>query len=431
MMQLDDNVKYILDKLKEYGSIGYVVGGCIRDTFLGKEPDDWDICTPLLPEEIKEVFHDHQVIETGIKHGTVTVMISNKPYEITTFRIDGTYSDGRHPDKVNFTNKLKDDLKRRDFTINAMAYNRDVGLIDLYNGFNDIQNGIIRCVGNPSERFHEDGLRILRALRFAIALGFDIDDRTLYEMNQNSCLLDSVSKERVLAEMQKMMKTKFPHSFKVLHSCLSLFQCISSYFCDTTKTIEHNEIIESLIETDREDSFIVRMSLLLWYIDNPKELLRYIHLDNDNINIIINLLQRKDMLFHFFDPDDNDMDYFIRKLICEIGFRNTKYLLNLWKAKVISSCNVNKFKYLETINKMQVRAGIIITNNDCCTLKQLAVNGNDLISIGYKQDKSIGDVLKILLDEVMKAPFKNKKQWLLAWATEYLNERNKANETNK
>ena len=163
IIHLPENVELILNKLKEYGSIGYVVGGCVRDTFLGKEPSDWDITTPLLPEVVEKVFQDYKVIETGIKHGTVTVVIDYEPYEITTFRIDGVYSDNRHPDNVNFTERLEDDLKRRDFTINAMAYNPDVGIVDLFNGLNDLEDGVIRCVGFPSERFEEDALRILRA----------------------------------------------------------------------------------------------------------------------------------------------------------------------------------------------------------------------------------------------------------------------------
>ena len=200
VIRMPDDVQLILDKLKEYGSIGYIVGGCVRDALLGKKPDDWDICTPLKPDIVKKVFSSYQVIETGIKHGTVTVVINDSQYEITTFRIDGKYSDSRHPDNVYFTDSLKDDLSRRDFTMNALAYNPETGIIDYFNGIGDIEQGIIKCVGDAKARFTEDPLRVLRALRFACVLDFDIAFRSLrtcqkseFAQNFQRCLRQEVS----------------------------------------------------------------------------------------------------------------------------------------------------------------------------------------------------------------------------------------------
>lgn len=421
IIHLPENVELILNKLKEYGSIGYVVGGCVRDTFLGKEPSDWDITTPLLPEVVEKVFQDYKVIETGIKHGTVTVVIDDKPYEITTFRIDGTYSDNRHPDNVNFTERLEDDLKRRDFTINAMAYNPDVGIVDLFNGLNDLEDGVIRCVGFPSERFEEDALRILRALRFAITLGFRIDRNTLYYMGYQRELLSNISKERICSELCKMMQTQFPSSFSVLYKCLDLFYCLTPYFDDRIKTagqlFEHNQVIESLMATNRDDELVVRLALLLQFTDNPKEVLSNIRMDNQTSKSVIDLLRHLDDYKHIkFESEERK--YETRKLINDIGFRNVKNLCDLWQAKITVSGNLNKFKFLKIAKQMNIDAGIITGNNECCSLDKLDISGDDLIAIGYEPSKEIGHVLHLLLDEVMRDPFKNKNKWLVTWAKE-------------
>lgn len=434
IIKLPENVEFILDKLKEYGSIGYVVGGCVRDYILGKSPDDWDICSPLLPEVIENVFCDYKVIETGIKHGTVTVIINDEPYEITTFRIDGKYSDGRHPDNVDFTDRLEEDLKRRDFTINAMAYNPDVGIIDLFNGLQDIQDGVIRCVGNPYDRFNEDGLRILRALRFAVTLGFRIENQTLYAMTRNRKLLNGISKERICSEICKIMSTQFPNSFKVLYSCLELFYCITPYFDDSVKKayklFEHHEVIECLMATNRDDELVVRMALLLQFTDNPKEILIDMRMDNQRSKLILDILCHKDDYKHIsIEPEQRK--YGVRKLINEIGFRNLKNLCDYWIAKATVSCPINKFKYLKLARQMKVDAGIIISNNECCTLKQLDITGDDLIEIGYKPSEELGEILHLLLDEVMYEPYKNKKRWLITWVKEYLKERNEENATDE
>ena len=195
-IKLPEDVREIMSVIKEYGATSYVVGGCVRDSILGSEPHDWDICTPALPGELLVEFEGkgYRVIPTGLQHGTITVHLNGNNYEITTFRRDGEYSDGRHPDTVEFTSDLIYDLERRDFTINAMAYNPEEGLIDPYCGYEDIQDRRIRCVGNPDDRFQEDGLRILRALRFSVQLGFKIELFTKRAMIDNRSLLNKISK---------------------------------------------------------------------------------------------------------------------------------------------------------------------------------------------------------------------------------------------
>ena len=204
--KIPDNVWIILNRLNyEYDHHAFIVGGCVRDAMLGRQPHDWDICTSATPDEVLEIFSDCRAIDTGLKHVTVTIIVRGEQYEITTFRADGDYSDGRHPDHVTFIPNIEGDLARRDFTVNAMAFNDASGLVDPYSGRLDIQHGIIRCVGNPDARFNEDGLRILRALRFASVYGFDIEEETSAAIHRNAALLDRISAERVCAELYKLL----------------------------------------------------------------------------------------------------------------------------------------------------------------------------------------------------------------------------------
>ena len=210
VIRIPNDAKTILEKLNNAGFEAYVVGGCVRDSLLGKTPGDWDICTNALPEQTMEVFEGFHVIPTGLKHGTVTVMLNHEGYEITTYRVDGDYTDGRHPDSVSFTTNLKDDVARRDFTVNAMAYSERDGIQDFFGGMEDLKNGIIRCVGEPEKRFGEDALRIMRAVRFASVLGFEIEKSTSDAMRKLYKNLDMVASERINAELNKMLCGKSP-----------------------------------------------------------------------------------------------------------------------------------------------------------------------------------------------------------------------------
>ena len=196
-------VQYIINTFAASSSEAYIVGGCVRDSVLGKNPTDWDICTPALPERTMELFKDHHIIKTGLRHGTITLILNHKPFEITTYRIDGAYTDNRRPDNVEFVSSLKEDLSRRDFTINAMAYNPSEGIIDFFGGIEDLKNGIIRCVGDPDRRFEEDALRIMRALRFAAVLGFSVHKKTREAVLRNKARLSNIAAERIAAELNK------------------------------------------------------------------------------------------------------------------------------------------------------------------------------------------------------------------------------------
>ena len=208
-MRIPEEVSYIIGKLRESGEEAYAVGGCVRDTLLGRDPMDWDITTSARPEKVKELFR--RTIDTGLQHGTVTIMIDDTGYEVTTYRVDGEYEDHRHPKEVVFTPNLEEDLKRRDFTINAMAYNEKTGIVDLFHGQEDLEAGVIRAVGIPSERFQEDALRMLRAIRFAGQLGFQIEEQTKGAMVELAPTLCHVSAERIQVEMKKLLVSKEPY----------------------------------------------------------------------------------------------------------------------------------------------------------------------------------------------------------------------------
>ena len=208
IINLPEDVRHIINKLADEGYEAYAVGGCVRDSVIGRVPDDWDITTSARPEDVKRIFR--RTVDTGIEHGTVTVMIGREGYEVTTFRIDGEYKDSRHPENVEFTASLKEDLKRRDFTINAMAYNEQEGIVDLFGGMDDIQSGIIRCVGNPADRFAEDALRMLRAVRFSAQLGYDIDKDTAAAIEELAGTIAAVSKERIHTEIGKTIMSSHP-----------------------------------------------------------------------------------------------------------------------------------------------------------------------------------------------------------------------------
>lgn len=214
-MNIPEPARMIIDRLNEHGYEAYVVGGCVRDMILKREPGDWDITTSARPEQVKALFT--RTLDTGIQHGTVTIMVGKEGYEVTTFRVDGDYTDGRHPDTVTFTPSLEEDLKRRDFTINAMAYNHNTGLVDIFGGREDIARKVIRCVGNPTERFTEDALRILRAIRFSAQLGFEIEDATRQAITEIAPNLIHVSKERIQVELTKLLLSDRPQTMKLVY----------------------------------------------------------------------------------------------------------------------------------------------------------------------------------------------------------------------
>lgn len=420
VINLPDNVKLILNKLKNYGSVGYIVGGCVRDSILGKKPDDWDICTPLTPDIVKKVFSDYQVIETGAKHGTITVVIDGEQYEITTFRIDGEYSDNRHPDDVSFTDSLKQDLSRRDFTMNALAYNPESGIIDYFGGIEDIENGIVRCVGDARQRFTEDPLRILRAFRFTCVLNFTIDTETLREAVNCIDMVGKISKERVCAELSKILKTDY--QLRLEWYIPYIWMAIRDPFDSNGMPRKISLIaLESLIYS--RNDLILRLALIFQdYGIDVNKVMKNLRFDNATTKAVCDLVCRKDEYRYTLLNCQDDFGYIVRKYVSTIGYYQTERLLDYWKAIIIASYNRARFTYLSSIDEMWGLLAEIKTKNLCCTIKDLDITGDDLIEIGYEEGESIGIVLKLLLDEVLKMPFANKKNWLVNWAEKHLTE---------
>lgn len=274
-MNIPEPARKIIDRLNEHGYEAYVVGGCVRDMILKREPGDWDITTSARPEQVKALFT--RTLDTGIQHGTVTIMVGKEGYEVTTFRVDGDYTDGRHPDTVTFTPSLEEDLKRRDFTINAMAYNHNTGLVDIFGGREDIEGKVIRCVGNPTERFTEDALRILRAIRFSAQLGFEIKDATRQAITEIAPNLVHVSKERIQVELTKLLLSDRPEAMKLVYET-----GISPYVSETFHKM--GEMIGDMpVTVPAKKSLRWALFLRKGTPEQAVRILRDLKLDNDTI----------------------------------------------------------------------------------------------------------------------------------------------------
>lgn len=398
-MKIPENVSLIIDRLEQNGFFAYVVGGCVRDTLMDRIPYDWDITTNALPDEILDVFKGFKTIKTGIKHGTITVIIDHTPYEITTFRVDGEYLDSRHPESVNFVSSLYEDLKRRDFTINALAYNEKSGIIDYFGGIEDIKNKVIKCVGEPQKRFLEDALRIMRAIRFSSQLNFNIEASTNGAILECSHLLKNISIERIQIEFSKTLLSDNP---KVIYDYRSVFK----QFFDGLECQEN--IIELLQNTPK--ILHIRLTLMIQNLYQNQEkdiktfakiLLKNLRFDNLTIKKCYDLLS-------CINIELKPQKMSLRHLVKNYGY-DTVHDLILFKKALF----YNDEKKLENINKTHSVFEQIKLQKLCSTLKELAINGNDLILCGFKKGKDIGKILDILLTLVIEEKTKNSKQHLL------------------
>lgn len=401
-IELPGNVRFILHMLREAGHEAYVVGGCVRDSIMGRKPHDWDICTSAKPEQVIEIFNHYKVIPTGLKHGTVTIMKNDKPYEITTYRVDGEYDDARHPKDVTFTTSLEEDLSRRDFTMNALAYNNNNDLVDLFDGVNDIKNGIVRCVGNPRERFSEDALRIMRALRFATRFGFKIDENTFAAMKEKKSLLSKISAERINSELTQIIMCEAEDVARILYKAedilFELFPALRENDGSYINNILHSNKIKS-----------VRLALLFDFPEEQlKDILTNLRYDNETISSVLNTRKYGQQILKY-DSDKYTIEYFLKRIMHDIGYEDTQKAL--FYCIAYSRAKSNEKQELLFTNMLYV-AMVINDRNECYKLSQLAVNGNDIKHFGYK-GQQIGTVLNYLLDMVMKGVLENNKPTLL------------------
>ena len=433
-IKIPDEVHYIITTIEKNGCAAYAVGGCVRDSLLGKEPKDWDICTLAQPDQVIKYFQEHRIIETGLRHGTVTVMLNDKPFEITTYRIDGVYSDNRRPDKVEFVNDLKEDLSRRDFTINAMAYNRKTGIVDFFGGVKDLHSGVIKCVGDADKRFQEDALRIMRALRFASTTGFSIDDVVSKAMFDNKHLLHNIAAERIAGELNKLIVGDGVRDVLLKHISIITeiipemspvidFKHNNPYHCYDVL----NHILFSVENAVKNVN--IRLAMLFHDIAKPecytetngighfykhpqrgseiaKTILLRLRYDHKTIDTATQLI-----LWH--DADIQPSMKHIRRWLNKVGEKRLRQLLEVKKADAMAYAADYRQVRISELNRVLVLIDEIIEQKQCFSLKDLAVNGNDLIALGIPQGVKIKMVLNQLMDMVIDERLENDKATLL------------------
>lgn len=439
MMNLNINmpneVKVILDTLNNKGYEAYIVGGCVRDVILKKSPKDWDITTEAKPEEVIKLFD--KVILTGLKHGTVTVIINNEAYEVTTYRTDGEYKDNRHPTEVKFVSSLKEDLKRRDFTINAMAYNEHDGLVDYFNGLDDLKKKIIKTVGEPKERFNEDALRMLRAVRFSAQLDFHIDEKILEAIRKLKENINNISKERIREEFNKTLINN-PRKIDVLRECGILEIIIPDmrkiYDFEQNNPYHIYDLYNHTLKAAEviEQSLHLRLAMLLhdlgkiktkitdedgvshYYnhskesVEMAKNILKELKYDNDTINRILILIQYHDSTLK--------SKLSVKRLLNKIGEEAFRDLIKIQKADILAQNPVYAKERLLNLLSVESKLDLILEQNECFTLKDLKINGKDLIEIGFNKGQEIGETLTYLLDKVIQNPDLNDKEKLIKLA---------------
>ena len=409
-MAIPMKVSMILNELNDAGYEAYVVGGCVRDYLLNRDPDDWDITTSALPEQVKEVFaeecNEGRIIDTGIKHGTVTLLVGDEGFEITTYRIDGKYSDNRRPDSVEFTRSLRKDLARRDFTINAIAYNPEEGFVDPFDGLGDLNRELIRCVGKADERFQEDALRILRMWRFSCQLDFEIHVRTQLGAARNIHLLANIAAERKQQELVKVLNLPKCPAYDKLFNLLCIQELIPGIKDKSIVGCKH--IYAELDHLWIQKDLSVKLANLLYGHTNIRKLLTELRFDNKTIDEVDKLCGS----WYLEGEPDNKVNLKYALLNCGEETTRNKLLL--------MSTQTTSWEYLQQIYSANTMLNAIVQSHECYSLKQLAINGQDLIDAGTPESRLIGKKLNCALDAVIREKVENTKEELLAYlAAEY------------
>lgn len=446
-IKMPEGAKYIIEQLEKNGYEAFIVGGCVRDALLGKEPNDWDITTSAKPADIKRIFK--RTVDTGIEHGTVTVLTYEfegvTSFEVTTYRVDGEYSDHRRPDSVSFTTELSEDLKRRDFTINAMAYNEKKGLIDIFDGQGDLASGVIKCVGNATERFDEDALRILRAIRFSAQLGFSIEESTKNAMVKQCKTLEMVSAERIQVELTKLIVSNHPEKLVEAYE-MGITAIILPEFDLMMETKQNNpyhiysvgmhtiKVMQSIEATP-----ILRYTALLHDSGKPKTkttsedgvdhfaghqeesakiartVLRRLKLDNNTVDTTCKLVK-----YHDFGIGGNLNEITVRRFVSDLGSELFYSFLAIRKADMAGQSDYRLLQRKTDILFFEECFEMIMQKQDCLKLTDMKISGRDLIDMGLKPGREIGEILKTLFDRVLEEPELNEEDTLKEMAKELL-----------
>ena len=441
VITLPEKVKFIIDTIMDAGYEAYAVGGCIRDSILGRIPDDWDITTSATPDQVKELFK--RTVDTGIQHGTVTVMLDKEGFEVTTYRIDGEYEDSRHPKEVTFTANLVEDLKRRDFTINAMAYNDKAGLVDVFEGIQDIERKMIRCVGCPKERFTEDALRMMRAVRFSAQLGYEIEENTAVAIKELAGNLVNISAERIQVELVKLVTSPHPENLRIAYET-GITKVILPEFDVCMETVQNNphhcytvgeHTLKSMqsIQPDK----VLRLAMLFHDIGKPstistdekgidhfyghpdvsedmaRKILRRLKFDNHTIHMVTGLVK-------YHDRNVEPAPKYVRRAIFKVGEDIFPLLFDIKKADIAGQSDYKREEKTEKLEQVYKAYEEVIEKNQCVSLKTLAVTGRDLITeAGMQSGPELGRVLGKLLNEVIEDPALNCKETLLKLSEKY------------
>ena len=442
-IEIPKDAALILKILNDAGYEAFIVGGCVRDSLMGRTPEDWDITTSAAPEDVKRLFH--ATVDTGIQHGTVTVVIHHTGYEVTTYRIDGTYSDGRHPDAVYFTSDLIEDLKRRDFTINAMAYNPNIGLVDAFGGMADLEQKVIRCVGNPEERFTEDALRMLRAVRFSAQLGFEIEPETWQAIPKLAENLTRISKERIRAELDKLLLSGAPEKIRLCYtSGMSqyIMPWLDTMFATSQNTLNHKWDVGThtmaVLAHTRADRYL-RWAALLHDVGKPQcktveadgdhfhghavysaaiaeQVMQELKFDNRTKRAVVGLVRH-----HRDHPELSAAG--VRHSMYEIGTDLYPLWLELRLADVEGKSKGDREHVRTKLEWIQKTCREILSAGDCLQIRDLEISGRDLLEAGVKPGEAVGAVLEGLLDYVLDHPEANQKEFLLPFGMELYHER--------
>ena len=442
-ISIPDYALTVVQRLEHFGYEAYVVGGCVRDSLLGRTPKDWDVCTNATPQQVLGAFKRFNVIKTGLKHGTVTVMVNHEPVEVTTFRIDGEYTDNRHPDAVTFVSRVEEDLSRRDFTINAMAYNPTRGLVDAFGGQQDLAEGLIRCVGEPDARFNEDGLRIMRALRFAARYDFAIERETAFSMRRNRHLLENVSVERIFTELKgilvgtgaRSMMLAFPEIFGIIMpELVPMFgfdQRNPHHIYDVWTHTAH------AVQAAPADPTL-RLVMLLHDIGKPacfsqdaggkghfyghpeksaemaESILLRLKSDTATLETVRTLVRVHD---HVFPTTRAGM----RRFIGRLGLPLVEQLFLVKKADQAAQSTHEQAEKQADMRNAALLVDELLHEPPAFTVKDLAINGRDLMQIGIKPSPAMGELLASLLYEVQEEMLPNTREQLLVRAQQLIN----------